>query len=119
MGSKKGEGCAGFIMGSLLGPIGLIIMIASKGDRVHCPACKELMRRGAAICPHCRTTFAMQNQMRARGSYPAIHHHHRLGRAICIDRACSKWSTACPQNLVGSGPRRFGRAGRSRLQVPR
>ena len=31
IGSKKGEGCVGFIVGVLLGPFGILAAIASKG----------------------------------------------------------------------------------------
>lgn len=54
IGAQKGQGCLGFIAGFLLGPFGLIIMIFTKGNRVACPHCKELIRKDATVCPHCQ-----------------------------------------------------------------
>lgn len=53
-GSKKGEGCGGFIIGLLLGPFGILIALFSKGNRKQCPYCKELMHKEAKVCPHCQ-----------------------------------------------------------------
>ena len=52
--SKKGEGCLGLIVGMLFGPLGIIIAIFSKGDRIPCPFCAELIRNVAKVCPHCQ-----------------------------------------------------------------
>jgi len=54
IGKNKGQGCLGFIVGFLLGPIGLIIMIFTRGNRRRCPHCKELINKDASVCPHCR-----------------------------------------------------------------
>ena len=52
--NKKGEGCLGVIIGLLLGPLGALIAIASSGNRVECPHCKEMIHKAATVCPHCR-----------------------------------------------------------------
>jgi hypothetical protein len=57
IGSRKGAGCSGFLVGLLLGPIGIIIALVMKGSRVHCPFCKELIQKKAVICPHCRSNL--------------------------------------------------------------
>jgi len=54
VGAKKGEGCLGFIFGVLLGPIGLLIVIASSGNRKICPYCKSKVHKDALVCPHCQ-----------------------------------------------------------------
>lgn len=59
VGSKKGEGVIGFILGSLLGPIGLLIVIASKGkDGWRCSFCRELVHKDATVCKHCNSALA-------------------------------------------------------------
>jgi len=55
IGSKKGQGCLGFVLGFLLGPIGIIIEIVNKGDRRICPHCRELINKDASVCPKCQS----------------------------------------------------------------
>jgi hypothetical protein len=54
IGSKKGAGCSGFIIGILLGPFGIIIALITKGNRRTCPYCKELINKEAIVCPRCQ-----------------------------------------------------------------
>jgi hypothetical protein len=54
IGSRKGSGCAGFALGIILGPIGLLIALVMKGKRVNCPYCKELISKDATVCPKCQ-----------------------------------------------------------------
>ena len=39
IGSKKGEGVAGFFIGLLLGPLGIVFALISTGKNVKCPFC--------------------------------------------------------------------------------
>jgi DNA-directed RNA polymerase subunit RPC12/RpoP len=55
IGSRKGEGCLGFVCGLLLGPLGVVVAVLSKGNRVECPYCYEQINRKARICPFCRS----------------------------------------------------------------
>jgi hypothetical protein len=54
IGSGKGEGATGFLVGVLFGPLGVLFAALSSGNRVRCSSCAESMRKGARICPHCR-----------------------------------------------------------------
>jgi hypothetical protein len=54
IGNQKGEGCAGFILGVVLGPIGILLALGSKGNRKQCPFCKEMIHREALVCPRCQ-----------------------------------------------------------------
>jgi hypothetical protein len=54
IGGKKGQGCLGFILGVLLGPIGLVIALLTRGNRVTCPFCKELIPPNSLRCPKCQ-----------------------------------------------------------------
>jgi len=54
IGARKGEGCLAFIAGILLGPVGIIGAVFSRGNRVECRFCRELIHRDATACPHCQ-----------------------------------------------------------------
>ena len=54
IGAQKKMGCLGFILGILLGPIGILIVVFAGGDRVRCPHCREWVRSDASVCPHCQ-----------------------------------------------------------------
>jgi len=62
IGSQKGEGCAGFMAGVLLGPFGILIALFSKGNRKTCPYCKELIHKDAAVCKHCQRDVKGQSE---------------------------------------------------------
>jgi hypothetical protein len=66
VGSGKGRTGAGWTLGILLGPIGLIIIFVmpgnvekaeskaiESGDMRKCPFCAELVKREAIVCKHC------------------------------------------------------------------
>ena len=67
IGSSKGRGGAGFALGFLLGPLGVIITLFLKPDTAKveedamvsggmrkCPYCAELVKTEALICKHCQ-----------------------------------------------------------------
>lgn len=64
---KGNSGCGGFILGVLLGPLGLLISFFSSdneegkrkksGDTKKCPYCAEYVKQDAVICKHCGRTL--------------------------------------------------------------
>jgi len=57
---SKGEGCAGFILGLLFGPIGIIIALLLPSNpkamgMKQCPYCKEWINSQAIKCPKCQS----------------------------------------------------------------
>lgn len=68
---KKGESGVGFLIGFLLGPIGVLLALASKGNRVKCPFCSESVDPKASVCPHCQRDvqrFGKTTSIPAEGS---------------------------------------------------
>jgi len=69
--SKGGSGVAGFLVGFLLGPIGVIITLfmgnaarkeaaeLAEGSAKKCPHCAELIKREAVVCKHCGRDIAV------------------------------------------------------------
>lgn len=57
-GESRVEAIGGFVIGFLLGPIGVLLALASKGNRINCPFCKQLIDPTALICPHCRSEIS-------------------------------------------------------------
>jgi hypothetical protein len=58
VGRGKGMGCSGFLGGCIFGPIGLLVVIFSAGNRKACPACHEKIHEDATVCPHCRSAVS-------------------------------------------------------------
>jgi hypothetical protein len=58
IGSQKGAGCVGFLLGILLGPLGIIISLVMQGDRKRCPYCRELIHKDALKCSKCGSALS-------------------------------------------------------------
>jgi hypothetical protein len=43
-----------FLIGGLLGPLGIILSLIVGGNNKRCPFCREKMQASAVVCPHCR-----------------------------------------------------------------
>src|SRR4030067_1737039 len=54
IGSRKGAGCSSFIVGLILGPLGIVVAIFMKGNRRQCPSCREYIDPTATKCPKCQ-----------------------------------------------------------------
>lgn len=54
IGNRKGEGGLGFICGLIFGPLGILLMLVSQGNRKKCDYCRELIHRDAVVCAHCQ-----------------------------------------------------------------
>jgi len=63
---KGGSAFTGFVLGILLGPIGLIIALVGGDQRAKCPYCSERIQADAIICPHCRTTLKSVETLKFR-----------------------------------------------------
>lgn len=66
IGQRKGAAGSGFLLGLLLGPLGIVIALVMRGNRVACPHCKELVQKAASVCPHCRERLAQPSRARTR-----------------------------------------------------
>jgi len=70
--NKGNDGCGGFILGLILGPIGIIIALAMgtneegqqriSGNTKKCPFCGESIKLEAIICKHCRSTVKSEDE---------------------------------------------------------
>ncbi len=79
--NKGRSGCGWFIVGVLLGPIGIILaLVVSKdddritrdvidrGDMKACPHCQELVKVEASKCKHCGSVLS-DNQVYSQSKY--------------------------------------------------
>jgi hypothetical protein len=63
IGSNKGLGCAGLVLGLILGPFGIILVLVLNGDRVKCPFCGKLIDKKAIVCPYCQREQPHKNNV--------------------------------------------------------
>ena len=61
LGSRKGIGASSFFFGLILGPLGIILVLLSKGKRVACPFCDKLIYMTSTVCPHCEKELPVTN----------------------------------------------------------
>jgi hypothetical protein len=50
---SKGSGAAGFFLGLLLGPFGVLLALLLPEEGVRCAFCKGVVGKGAVKCRHC------------------------------------------------------------------
>ena len=62
IGEKKGRKNTGIVLGLLLGPFGLIIILAMDGDKISCPHCKTKISPRATSCPRCTKDIKIRKE---------------------------------------------------------
>lgn len=71
LGNKKGQQVLGWVVGTFLGWIGVVIMLVispsldvQRQEALRtgfpCPFCQEPVRHGASVCPHCQRDLGRQ-----------------------------------------------------------
>jgi hypothetical protein len=56
-GKSRGRTGAAILWSLLLGPVGWLIVYVGPDRRPKCPACAEVIKPDAKICPHCRSSL--------------------------------------------------------------
>ena len=69
IGSAKNAGPAGFALGLLLGPLGVIAAFILDNRR-KCPQCKGRVDDGAQICQHCHSAIVQLGRGSRKGAKP-------------------------------------------------
>lgn len=59
IGSSRGQAAAGFLLGSLLGVIGWIIVLLLPREGKRCAECRGVLEQGARRCCHCGAEVAV------------------------------------------------------------
>jgi len=55
IGARKGEPIMAAVLGLFLGPLGILFALLSKGNRIACPFCREMVDPAATVCKACRS----------------------------------------------------------------
>lgn len=61
IGQGKDRTGFGFVLGFLLGIFGVLIIALMPAAGYPCPRCRGTVRRGASVCPHCRSDLLAAN----------------------------------------------------------
>lgn len=61
IGNSKDRAGFGFVMGFFFGLIGLLVIALMPAAGYPCPRCKGTVRKGASVCPHCRSDLLAAN----------------------------------------------------------
>jgi hypothetical protein len=106
--NKGGDPVVGFIMGALLGLLGIIMAAAmtpkaggaftgSSMER-ECPYCKKQIRRDASVCPYC------QRESEAWNYHGGFWWVWRNGRWMYLNERSNKWE-ATPTQPTSESPK--------------
>lgn len=64
IGKSKERGCAGFFLGLLFGPLGLVITALLSDDRPRCPECLGVVNDYAKKCQNCGTELPTEEEVK-------------------------------------------------------
>lgn len=56
-GDKGGNGFSGFLFSLMLSPLLGVLFVLASDPGEKCPFCKERIKKGASVCPHCQRTL--------------------------------------------------------------
>ena len=102
VGSSKGRSGAGWALGILFGPIGLLIIAVmpansdkveeqaiNTGDMKKCPFCAELIKREAIVCKHCGKDLPPEPKAEIKTydawDCPKCGTHNQAGSMVCMN----------------------------------
>lgn len=54
IGNQKGESAAGFLLGFIVGPLGIVAVLFVRGGRKDCSFCRERIQPAATVRPTCK-----------------------------------------------------------------
>jgi hypothetical protein len=94
---QKGRNAVGwFVLALVISPLLALLFVAvlpnlyerrERASRVPCPFCKELIKRDAVRCPHCRSDLAVAPPLTTRPTRTTPTLARRLGAALGRRRA--------------------------------
>lgn len=58
IGQQKGQALTGFLMGLVVGPLGVLLILLSESPWLQCGNCKMWVPRAAKACGHCQAVFS-------------------------------------------------------------
>ena len=71
IGSQKGHTFVGAVFGFLLGPLGVLLLLAiPASNRKPCPLCRELIYKDAIRCPRCTSDLSAPPAVTRHGREP-------------------------------------------------
>ena len=103
VGEEKEMFGVGFILGFLLGPIGLIIVIFAHGNQNRCKFCKKYIHYEAVACPYCTRDLPSDSMHNKRDGLK-----QNVGNMMCPEckKTISANMTTCPHcaNKIATTP---------------
>jgi hypothetical protein len=61
VGQRKDASFAGFVLGALFGPFGILFALLSRGNLRQCPHCQSWVSKKASVCRHCHSQIGVYN----------------------------------------------------------
>ena len=66
LGATKARGPSGFLLGSLLGPLGWVLILHIADGLARCPICRTVVSDGVQTCPSCRHLFLLESSLQPK-----------------------------------------------------